>query len=341
MTVSPASPTPAPELAIIVISYNTREMTVECLQSVYAETETPFELVVVDNASTDGSAEAIRAAFPPAAYPNLTLIAEDKNHGFAPAHDIAIPRSSAPWVLLLNPDTLVKDRALDNLLAFAKRTPEAGIWGGRTTNGDGTLNPYSCWRKQSLWSTFCRVSGLTGVFPKSEIFNPEQYGGWDRSTERDVDIVTGCLFMMRRQDWLRLGGFDPAFVMYGEEADLCQRAAAQGMRPRISPEATIVHYGRASENVESDRMVRVLRAKSELIHRHFHPATRAAGIALLQAWPLTRRVATAVLARLRSSEEQARRSKTWADIWRRRAEWRNGFGSESRPARTTMRGAES
>lgn len=119
-----------PAVSIIVISYNTREMTIECLRSVFAETTLPFEIVVVDNASTDGSAEAISEAFPADVYPNLTLLKEIKNHGFAPAHSVALPHCKAPWLLLLNPDTVILDKAIDNLFAFAHREPEARIWGG-------------------------------------------------------------------------------------------------------------------------------------------------------------------------------------------------------------------
>ena len=314
-----------PELAIIVVSYNTREMTIECLRSVYRETETPFELIVVDNASPDGSAEAIRDAFPSDKYPNLTLIAEETNHGFAPAHDIAVPRSQAPWVLLLNPDTVVLERALDKLLAFGKRTPDAGIWGGRTIFGDGRLNTTSCWRAMNIWTVFCRTTGLTGIFPRSGLFNAEEYAGWKRDSERQVDIVTGCLFMIRREDWDRLGGFDPAFVMYGEEADLCMRARAEGFRPRISPEVEIIHYGAASEPVAADRVVRVLRAKAELIKRHFSPITRPIGAFLFMVFPKTRQIATGLGGRLLSKPHLTTQSQVWGEVWKRRAEWKDGF----------------
>ena len=102
-----------PQVSIIVISYNTREMTLACLASVYAETRQPFELIVIDNASTDGSAEAIAAAFPTADFPNLTLVAETTNHGFGPAHEVALRHVTTDWLLLLNPDTVILDGALD------------------------------------------------------------------------------------------------------------------------------------------------------------------------------------------------------------------------------------
>lgn len=310
----------SPDLSIIVISYNTREMTLACLQSVYDQTTTPFQLIVVDNASGDGSAEAVAAAFP-----DVTLIAETENHGFGPAHEIALRYSTAPWLLLLNPDTVVLDGALDNLLAFAKATPEAGIWGGRTLYGDNSLNPTSCFARMTLWSVFCRTAGLNGIFRSSTIFNPEYYGTWDRASERQVDIVTGCLLLIRRQMWDELGGFDEAFTMYGEEVDLCLRARALGARPRVTPASTIIHYGGASQAVRSDKIVRLMRAKMELIKRHFPDSSRSLGLWLFRLWPLSRRIACGLAGRLLGRAGLTEQGRVWAEVWARRGEWQRGF----------------
>ncbi len=313
-----------PDLSIIIVSYNTKEMTLEAIASARRETETPHEIIVVDNASSDGSAEAIAEAFP-----DVTLFAETTNHGFAPAHDVARPAVRGRWMLLLNPDTITKDRAIDNLMAFAGRRPKAGIWGGRTLFADGSLNHTSCWRRMSLWTLICRFTGLSGVFKNSSLFNPEAYAGWARDTERQVDIVTGCFLLIETETWDKLGGFDPAFVMYGEEADLCLRAGALGYRPRITPEATIVHYGAASEPVEADRTIRVLRAKMELIRRHFSPATRWLGVTLFRLIPLTRRFAATVRAKVMGRKTLSAQAQVWAEVWQRRSEWVGGF---SRPS---------
>lgn len=311
----------APEISIVVISFNTRDMTLACLASVHAETRTPFELIVVDNASTDGSAEAIAQAFP-----DTILIAETRNHGFAPAHRIAIEHATAPWLLLLNPDTVVLEGAIDKLLDHARETPQAGIWGGRTLFADGSLNPTSAWGRTTPFSIVSRILGLSAIFRRSSFFNSEEIGGWNRDTSREVDIVSGCFFLMRRADWDRLGGFDPAFVMYGEEADLCLRARASGFRPRMTPDATIVHHGGASEAVRADKMVRLMRAKMELIRRHFSPATKGIGGALFALWPLSRALAWTLLARA-GRRGAAERASTWHDIWRRRNEWKSGYSA--------------
>lgn len=307
-----------PVLSILVVSYNTREMTLACLRSVVDQTQTPFELIVIDNASTDGSAQAIQAEFP-----NITLLAEHQNHGFAGANNIAARHAIAPWILLLNPDTVVLNGALDRLVEFAERTPEARIWGGRTVFADGTLNPSSCWRKMSVWNLFCRAAGLTAVFPSSPMFNAEAYGGWNRMTERSVDIVTGCLFLMRRDDWERLEGFDPAFFMYAEEADLCLRASKQiDARPRVTPDAVIIHHGGASETARADKMVRLLRAKRALISRHFPAWQGLMAKTLFDAWPLTRTMAHRFLARFHLRPKAAESAAVWSDVWSRRVEWR-------------------
>jgi GT2 family glycosyltransferase len=330
----PAPDLSNPSLSIIVISYNTREMTLACLASIARETRTAHEVIVVENASSDGSAEAIAEAFP-----EVVLIAESVNHGFARAHPIAVARARAPWLLLLNPDTVVLDGALDKLLAFARRTPDAGIWGGRTLYADGRLNPFSCWGRMTPWSVFCRTAGLSAIFPRSTVFNPESYGGWDRSSEREVDIVTGCLFLIRRTDWDRLGGFDNAFIMYGEEADLCLRARALGLRPRMTPEAVIVHHGGASDRVLADKNVRLLRAKVELAKRHFSPTTRRLGIATLRLWPLSRAVALGVAGRLTGSATAREKGRIWGQIWTRRKEWESGFGAVAATATATSGGS--
>ena len=313
-------PDPSPLLSIIVISYNTREMTLECLASVYAETSLPFELIVVDNASTDGSAEAIAAAFP-----DVHLIAEDTNHGFAPAHEIALPHAHAPWLLLLNPDTVVQNNAIDTLYTFAQEHPQAGIWGGRTVFADGSLNPASCWGRMTLWSTFCRTFGLNRIFRDSEFFNSETYGTWDRTDIRAVDIVVGCFFLMRRKNWDALGGFDPTFVMYGEEADLCLRAQAAGFQPMVTPDAQIIHHGGASETVRADKMVRLMRAKTELIKRHFRPGTKTLGRGLFALWPLSRWIATGIGGALMRRASLKEKARNWQQIWARRDEWKDGF----------------
>jgi len=317
-----ADPTSAdqspPDLSILIVSYQTREMTLACLRSVMAETRVPFEILLVDNASPDGSAAAVAAEFP-----SVQVMAEAENHGFAGANNLAAARARGEMLLLLNPDTLVLDGAIDTLVAYAARHPDARIWGGRTVFADGTLNPASCWHKMSLWGLVSQALGLSSLFRGSALFNPEAYGGWDRLAERQVDIVSGCFLMISRADWQALGGFHPDFFMYGEEADLCLRAAKDlGAAPRVTPQAVIVHHGGASEKVRADKMVRLMTAKMLLIRRHFPIWQRGLAGTLFTAWPLSRWLALSVLSRLTASPARQGGARTWGEIWARRNEWR-------------------
>lgn len=308
-----------PRLSVIVVSYNTRDMTLDCLRSVFAETASNIEVIVVDNASSDGSAGAIAEEFP-----DIRLLAETTNHGFAQANNIAATLARGEYLLLLNPDTVVLEAAIDTLLGFADACPEARIWGGRTLYGDRSLNPTNCWRRMTLWALFSQATGLSSIFRKSGLFNPEAYGAWLRDSEREVDIVTGCFLLIRRDFWTELGGFDPTFVMYGEEADLCLRARKLGARPRITPSAEIIHYKGASEKVHADKMVRLLNGKTTLIMRHFPAWQRPIAANLFRLWPLSRVVGTRLLGRRDGY-------RTWKTVWERRREWWYGYPDRSNP----------
>ena len=214
----------APELTVIVVSYNTRALTLACLDTLFANTHrTQMRVVVLDNASADGSAQAVRARFP-----QVECIASAENLGFARANNQVAAAADTPWLLLLNPDTETHPDAIDNILAFAKAHPRAGIVGGRTVFPDGSLNPASCWRRIGVWSLLTQITGLSRRFPNSGLFNYEGIGGWRRDSVREVDIVVGCFLMISTELWRRLGGFDLRYFMYGEDADLCLRARALG-----------------------------------------------------------------------------------------------------------------
>lgn len=314
------------DVSIVVVSYNTRDLTLTCLDSIVAATRScQYDVHVVDNASTDGSAEALQKyAFADG------LIASAGNLGFAGANNLAAKSARGKYILLLNPDTVVIDGAIDRLLDFARANPAAGIWGGRTLFADGSLNPSSCWGRMTVWNLLCRSTGLTVVWPNSRLFNGEGYGGWQRDTVAHVDIVSGCFLLIRRSLWQTLGGFDPAFFMYGEEADLCLRAAKIGASPMITPAATIIHLGGASERTRTAKMGKLLAAKSTLIRRHWHPLLQPLGLALMAAWPLSRWLALSALCWVRPMPSRREAAAIWRSIWQQRATWLPGY--RDRPA---------
>ncbi len=166
---------------------------------------------------------------------------------------------------------------------------------------------------------FCRGTGLSALFRATSIFDPESLGGWARDTVREVDIVTGCFFLIRKELWDSLSGFDTSFFMYGEDADLCLRAKKADYTCMICPYATIIHYGTASERLPDVKMVRLFRAKAQLCRRHWHPLAASFGIWTLDLWALTRLIASFFVGIVR--KDAAKQSRMWATIWRRRSEW--------------------
>jgi hypothetical protein len=185
----------------------------------------------------------------------------------------------------------------------------------------------------SPWSLFCRAAGLAGAFPRSRILNGEEMPHWDRGSESEVDIVTGCFLLIRRELWQRLGGFDPVFFMYGEEADLCLRARGLGARPRVTPSATIIHLGGVSERTRAGKMIKLLAAKMSLAKRYFSPAGLLFARLSVRLWPLSRWLGNELLLKLRPSEDRLLERDEWRDVWRAREKWCNGF-PEIEPDRT-------
>lgn len=307
------------ELSILIVSYNCKAVTLECLDSLMANLPSVrHEIILLDNASADGTVEAVAAAFP-----QVHLIAHGENSGFAAGNNRAADVASGRRLLLLNPDTLLFPGSLDALWAFAERTPQRGIWGGRTLFADHSLNPTSCWAAISLWSLFCSTFGLTWLAPRSTLFNPEAYGGWRRDHERDVDIVTGCFLLIDHALWRRLGGFDQNFFMYAEEADLCLRARQLGAKPGISPAAQIVHLGGASEASQTEKLIKISRGRITLMRKHWNPAKLAVGLILYRLWALLRLVGSRFMSGPRDIPGQS--VEKWRTIWQRRAEWLSGY----------------
>lgn len=319
-------PTSTPVLSILIVSHNTRDLIVACIRSVFKQTmQTEFDVIVVDNASTDGSADAIADEFP-----QVRLIRSAENLGFGRANNLAAEGARGDLILLLNPDTVVLDHAIDRLVAFARANPEALIWGGRTLFADRTLNPWSCWRFMSLWSLVALAAGLTAARPESPIFNPEAYGGWQRDTVRQVEMVSGCFFMIDRTLWAALGGFDPRYFMYAEEADLCWRAREIGARPMVTPRATIVHHIGASEPDRPVREIRILTGKVTFLRKHWSVPSRSIGVALFKLHVLGQAAAHSALSLITRSERHRANAALWREIWAARTHWTKGYPSETR-----------
>jgi len=305
-------------LSVIVITYNTREETLACLRSAARNSPAGTELVVIDNGS-DGTADAVRAEFRDA-----IVVEAGANLGFARGVNRGVAAAHGQYIVLLNPDTTVLPGALESLIAFARAHPQHGVYGGRTLRPDGCVDPSSCWGAPSLWSLACFASGLSTAFRRSRLFDPESLGRWARDTVREVPIVTGCLLLMRRDEWNILGGMDESFFLYGEDAEFSIRAARHGFRPVIVPAAEIVHTVGGSTSDGGFKMCMVMAGKVTLLRRSWTPARARAGVGLLVA-------GTALRAAL---ERATARGGTWSTVWQRRRDWQHGYPA----ARTALFG---
>lgn len=304
------------EVTVIIVSYNTAQLTIKAIETLFANTrETTFSCVVFDNASQDNSAALIRAAFP-----QVRVIASDQNIRFAAANNHVAGACETPYFLLLNPDTETHPGAVDALVKFAKSRPNAGIWGGRTVFADGSLNIASCWAMPSLRSLFFRAFGISALFRRSAFANPEAYGGWQRDSIREVDIVVGCFLLIGRPLWQELGGFQRKYYMYGEDANLCLRARQLGYRPCITPDAQITHHVGASTRQSEEKTILVMKARASIIRDHWPHWKVGPGIALMWLWAALRYVGSRPFTRCRRAS-----ADHWRAVWARRAEWLQGY----------------
>jgi GT2 family glycosyltransferase len=304
-----------PDVSILLVTFRCREAAAACLRSIYATTSgVDFEVVVLDNASGDGTVELVTSEFPQA-----RLIASTENLGFARGVNRAAEEANGEFVLLLNPDTEVHPGAIERIVDFARAHPEHGLYGGRTLDPDGRVNPGSCWGAPTLWSLFCFAALLSTAFKHSRVFDPESLGGWQRDSAREVDIVTGCLLLAPRALWQALGGFDTRFFMYGEDADLSIRAKALGYRPAITPDAVVTHEIGVSSATREDKLLLLFRGKATLLRKHWRGPRLRAGVFLLEAG-VGARALLAVLGRRSEG-----RAGAWPEVWRERRDWLPGY----------------
>ena len=234
------------DLSIVIVSYNTRGLLKECLDSIRGTSGVSYEIVVVDNASADGSAGMVKEY-----YPDIRLIENDRNVGFAAANNQGIRESRGRYILLLNSDTRVTLESLAQTARFAESTPDAGVVGCRVLNGDGSLQ-YSCFHFPSLATeaAYFTKNIVIGGWDPFIWYRNMSY--WDYGTARRVDCVSGCFFWVRREVFDRIGLLDESFFMYYEEAEFCRRMRIKTRyRTYFSPAASITHLGAQSSPVNS------------------------------------------------------------------------------------------
>lgn len=227
-------------VSVIIVSWNAREYLMQCLASLSQAYRSPLEIIVVDNASSDGSADSVASS-----YPNVRLIRNSENVGFARANNIGFSLSTGRYLCFINSDVKVLPNCISRLVDFCQEHRDVGMVGPRIIGGDGKLQR-SCRGFPSVWNMLCRAFALDTFFPKSAMFTGYSLSHWSQDSLRPVDILSGCFWLVRREALAQVGLLDELFFMYGEDMDWCKRFWTHGWPVVFVPSAEAIHYGGAS-----------------------------------------------------------------------------------------------
>ncbi len=226
------------DLSVIIVNYNVKEFLKNLIDSIKKASQNLFiEIIVIDNASDDGSVEFIREKIP-----EIILIANKSNEGFGKANNQGLKIAEGKFILLINPDTLVAEDTFIKMMDFFNANPQAGMAGCKILNPDGTLQ-LACRRSfPGPWTAFTKVTGLSTIFPKSKLFARYNLTYLDENQTYEVDAISGSFMMLRKEVLDKVGGFDEQFFMYGEDLDLCYRIQKAGFKIYYVHSTQIIHY---------------------------------------------------------------------------------------------------
>jgi N-acetylglucosaminyl-diphospho-decaprenol L-rhamnosyltransferase len=265
------------DLSIVILNYNTRSRLMECLRSLRSaglpgvSRGVATEIYVVDNASGDGSVEAVEADFP-----DVSLVRAPRNGGFAYGNNLALRRASGRFAVLLNPDTVVPPGGLESLVHYMDAHPRVGACGPRLQRRDGSLD-LACRRSfPTLSVSLYRLLGLSHLFPRSRRFGRYNLTYLDPSQEAEVDSVVGACMLVRREAMEQVGLLDEAFFLYGEDLDWAYRMKQRGWSVVYVPSVTILHHKGESSRQQSTTMTLAFYDAMRIFYRkHYarqHPA---------------------------------------------------------------------
>lgn len=255
------------DVSIIVVNWNTRDLLRECLRSIRdAGPELRLEVIVIDNASEDGSQEMAGEEFP-----EVRLIRNKENRGFGAANNQGLRQASGRHALLLNSDAVLKPGTLERVVMEADADPKLGMVGCRVLNPDGSLQ-VSCMRFPDFRGLLASALFLPRLFPRCRGLGYEDLTWWNHDEDRDVEVLKGCFILVRAEAMKEVGWLDERFWLYGEETDWCQRMWNHGWRVRFIHAAEIIHHGGASTSQTSGKSLQQLwGAKLQFIAKHRHP----------------------------------------------------------------------
>jgi len=254
------------QLSIVIVNYNVRDLLLDAVASLYTALDgIEGEIIVVDNASSDGAIEALNAQ-----YPKVVTVGLSENLGFGAANNIGIEMARGEYILLINPDTIVQENTLREMLSFMASHPDAVFAGCKILNPDGSFEPASKRGFPSPWSSFCRVFGLSRLFPHSRLFGGYNLTHIDPDTTSRVDALSGCFMFCRAAELKELKGFDTDFFMYGEDLDLCFRAKRNGGSIYYYPGTSIMHLkGESTRRSAIDALATFYEAMEIFARKHF------------------------------------------------------------------------
>ncbi len=253
------------QVSVIIVNYNVRDFLHHALVSLQkAMKGTKGEIIVVDNASDDGSVEMVRRRFP-----SVTLIPHKTNLGFAKANNVALKRARGKYLLLINPDTLVQEDTLRVMITFFEENPDVGLAGCKILNPDGTFQ-LACRRSfPTPWVAFTKMSGLSALFPNSRPFGQYNLTYLSPDETYEIDAVSGSFMMVRREVYDHVGGLDEDFFMYGEDLDWCYRIQQAGWKNYYVHSTKIIHYkGESTKRSNLDEIRTFYRAMRLFVKKH-------------------------------------------------------------------------
>ncbi len=251
-----------PDLSIIIVSWNVRELLQNCLRSVMAEAALRLQVIVVDSASTDGSQEMVAEHFP-----QVELVACQENVGFPGGNNLGLERANGRYILLLNPDTVVHSDALAQMVSYLEQNPGVGVVGPQLLNADGTVQS-SRRRFPTVRTAFFESTWLQPYAPQA-VFEHYYAGDVADGQTAVVDWVMGACLMTRQEVVAQVGGLDEKYFMYSEELDYCRRIHEAGWQVVYYPQARVTHLsGKSSEQAVTQRHINFNRAKLRYFRKY-------------------------------------------------------------------------
>lgn len=299
-----------PLFDVAVVTYNTKDLLLECLESLQGE-EALGRIVVSDDNSSDGTLEAVRERFP-----GVEILLNLANRGFAAVANAAIEACSTSGVLLLNADTRVTPGTLARLGAYLADHPKASIVGPRLINADGSLQP-SCFPFPSPRAALLGETGLGSLLSRIRVLRKHHLRTWAHDRPRSVPWVRGAALMIRRETFLEAGGFDTDFYMYFEEVDLALRLSEAGWEVHFAPVADVYHLGGASTTQQRAKMrLRYYASMQEFYRRHRRPWERVALRSILLSTMAFRSLRDRLRLLVSRTPESKERLREDVEVWR-------------------------